>query len=209
MNELFGLSMTYIAAGCIAATVLILGFVALIAVRNPVMFKMGIRNIPRRKAQTSLIVVGLMLSTLIMSAAFGTGDTLTSSVTSEVYAILGEADEIISWDTDKVAKAQDEQLIPLATVAEWQKQFANDPDIQAFVPFLSERLPVQNQRTRLNQASASIVAFRAEDAQALGGLKDTAGRAVTLSGTEIAVNRELADSIDARVGCPVAHAVVR
>jgi len=200
VNELFGLSMTYIAAGCIAATALILGFVALIAVRNPVMFKMGLRNIPRRKAQTSLIVVGLMLSTLIMSAAFGTGDTLTSSVTAEVYNVLGEADEIISWDTDKEAKAQNEQLIPLATVEEWQKQFANDPDIQAFVPFLNERLPVQNQRTRLNQASASIVAFRAEDAQALGGLKDTNGRAVTLSGTEIAVNRELADSIDARVG---------
>ena len=69
MNELFGLSMTYIAIGCVAVTAAILLFVAFIAVRNPVMFKMGLRNIPRRKAQTALIVVGLMLSTLIMSAA--------------------------------------------------------------------------------------------------------------------------------------------
>ena len=200
MNELFGLSMTYIAAGCLAATVAILLFVGFIAVRNPVMFKMGLRNIPRRKAQTALIVVGLMLSTLIMSAAFGTGDTLTSSVTSEVYAVLGEADELIVWDTDKEAKAQDEQVIPLETVEAWQRQFASDPDIEALVPFLAERLPTQNQRSRLNEASARIVAFRASDAQGLGGLKDTDGKPVVLAGNDFAVNKELAEAIDARPG---------
>src|SRR5688572_3801928 len=100
MNEIFGLSMTIIASVCAAITALILIAVAYIAWRNPVMFKMGLRNIPRRKAQTALIIIGLMLSTLIMSAAFGTGDTLTSSVTAEVYNVLGEADEVISWDTE-------------------------------------------------------------------------------------------------------------
>lgn len=192
--------MTYIAAGCLAATAAILLFVAFIAVRNPVMFKMGLRNIPRRRAQTALIVAGLMLSTLIMSAAFGTGDTLTSSVTSEVYDILGEADELIVWDTDKAAKAQDEQLIPIATVEEWQRRFANDPDIEALAPFLAERLPVQNQRTRLNEASARIVGFRAEDAMGLGGLKDRNGKPVTLSGNDFAANAELADAINAQPG---------
>ncbi|MCL6644532.1 MAG: hypothetical protein K6U88_06040, partial [Dehalococcoidia bacterium] len=85
MNELFGVSMTIIASVCVAVTVLIFLAIGFIAWRNPVMFKMGLRNIPRRKAQTALIIVGLMLSTLIMSAAFGTGDTLTSSVSAQVY----------------------------------------------------------------------------------------------------------------------------
>ena len=200
MNELFGLSMTYIAIGCVAVTAAILAFVAFIAVRNPVMFKMGLRNIPRRKAQTALIVVGLMLSTLIMSAAFGTGDTLTSSVTSEVYTILGRADEIITWDTDKEAKPVDEQTIPLATVEMLRAEFVNDSDIQAFVPFLSETLSLQNQRTRLNEASPRIVAFRTDDAKALGGLRDRDGKEVSLSGNEMAVNAELAKAIDARIG---------
>lgn len=192
--------MTYIAGGCLAATVVILLLVAFIAVRNPVMFKMGLRNIPRRKAQTALIVVGLMLSTLIMSAAFGTGDTLTSSVTSEVYTLLGEADELIVWDTDKAAKAQDEQVIPIATVEEWQQRFAQDPDIDALAPFLSERLPTQDQRTGLNEASARIVAFRAQDTGGLGGLKDRDGNVVTLAGNDFAVNEELADQLDAQPG---------
>src|SRR6185295_1649699 len=137
------------------------------------------------------IVVGLMLSTLIMSAAFGTGDTLTSSVTSEVYSILGQSDELIHWDTDK-------QVNPLATVAGWQQQFADDPDIEAFVPFLSEQLPVQDTRTHLNDASARIVAFKTEDADRLGGLEDKNGAAVRLTGHDIALNTELADDIDAR-----------
>src|SRR3989304_543207 len=82
-------SMDLIAAASIAVTTGGRFLFAYIAWRNPVMFKLGLRNIPRRKAQSSLIVVGLMLSTLIISAAFGTGDTLTTSVTSEVYSILG------------------------------------------------------------------------------------------------------------------------
>ncbi len=200
MNELFGLSMTYIAIGCVAVTLAILLFVGFIAVRNPVMFKMGLRNIPRRKAQTALIVVGLMLSTLIMSAAFGTGDTLTSSVTSEVYTILGRADEVISWDTGKEPKPVNEQTIPLATVDMLRNQFPNDPDIQAFVPFLSEELSLQDQRTKLNEASPRIVAFRTDDAKALGGLRDTRGNEVSLAGNEIAVNEKLAEAIDAQVG---------
>ena len=192
--------MNLIAGICLAITVLILLFVLFIAVRNPVMFKLGLRNIPRRKAQSALIIVGLMLSTLIMSAAFGTGDTLTSSVTSEVYSILGEADEWVSWDAQKDPRPLEEQVIPLQTVEEWQAEYANDPDIEAIVPFQRETLPVQDTRTRLNDSSARVVGFRAKDAAALGGLKDVSGAPVTLSGNEIAINEDLADEIDGKVG---------
>lgn len=200
MNELFGVSMTVIASVCIAVTVLIFAAIGWIAWRNPVMFKMGLRNIPRRKAQTALIVVGLMLSTLIMSAAFGTGDTLTSSVSSEVYSILGEADEWISWDAQKNPAPQEEQVIPLATVDDWKQRLAGDPDIEAIVPLQRETLPVFNTRTRLNEPSARIVAFREADAAALGGLRDTSGAAVQLTGRSIAINEDLARQIDANVG---------
>ena len=200
MNELFGVSMTYIATGCFVVTALILAYVAFIAVRNPVMFKMGLRNIPRRPAQTSLIVVGLMLSTLIMSAAFGTGDTLTSSITAEVFSVLGEADELIEWDEDKGTRSQDEQVIPISDVEAWQRALANDSDIEAFIPYLTELLPVRNLRNRLNEASVRIVAFRAQDADGLGGLKSTVGRPVNLGPGDVAVNEELAEKLDAQVG---------
>lgn len=200
MNDIFGLSMTYIAAGCLVVTAAILLFITFIAIRNPVMFKMGLRNIPRRKAQTTLIIVGLMLSTLIITAAFGTGDTLTSSITSQVYDMSGEADEIISWDTEKAAAPEHQQVIPLSLVDELRRRFAGDDDIEAFVPFLTELLPVQDTRTRLNEPAARIVAFRPEDMDALGGLKDVSGKPVALKPGEIAVNKDLAEEIDAAVG---------
>src|SRR5687768_13651491 len=116
MNELFGLSMTYIAVGCAVITALIFAYIAWIAFRNPVMFKTGLRNIPRRKTQTALIIIGLMLSTLIITAAFGTGDTMTNSITGEVYQILGPADEIISWDDENNPAPLEDQVIPLEEV---------------------------------------------------------------------------------------------
>ena len=44
---------------------------------------------------TTLIVLGLMLSTLIISAAFATGDTVDRSLTAQGYSMLGHVDE--SW----------------------------------------------------------------------------------------------------------------
>jgi len=200
MNEIFGLSMTYFAIGCVIVTALILAFIGWIAVRNPVMFKMGLRNIPRRKTQTSLIIIGLMLSTLIITAAFGTGDTMTNSVTREVYTILGPVDEIIEWDTDKNPAPEDDQVIPLEFVGTLQQRFAGHPDIKAFIPFLAESMPVQDVRTRLNEANPRLTATRPEDVAAFGGLRDLDGNPVELAPDEIALNTDLAEKIDAVAG---------
>lgn len=200
MNELFGLSMTPIAGACVALTAAIFLLMAFIAVRNPVMFKNGLRNIPRRRGQTALIILGLMLSTLIITAAFGTGDTMTYSVTNEVYTILGPADEMIQWDTKRNPVPEDQQVIPLDTVDQWQRELANEPDIRALFAYLREYMPIQNARTRLNEANPRITAARPGDIAAFGGLKDVDGNTVLLEQNEIAVNEDLRDKIDARVG---------
>ena len=100
MEELFGVSMNTIAAVVVAITAVILVLLAFVAVRNPVMFKTGLRNIPRRRAQTTLIIFGLMLATVIMTAAFGTGDTVSSTVTDDIYELTGETDMLIVWDEE-------------------------------------------------------------------------------------------------------------
>ncbi|MFN0096195.1 MAG: FtsX-like permease family protein [Dehalococcoidia bacterium] len=198
MNELFGISMTTIAGVCVALTAAILAFVAFIAVRNPVMFKTGLRNIPRRPAQTALIVVGLMLSTLIVAAAFGTGDTLTHSITSETYTILGPGDEIIGWDVEDNPAPQEKQVIPLTTVDQLADEFKDE--VAGFVPYLREWIPLVNTRTRLNQAQLRVSAFRDADLEPFGGMKDKDGKRFTLGPGEVAVNKALAKEVDAKVG---------
>ncbi len=200
MTDLFGVSMNVIAAVSLALTVGILVIVAVLAVRNPVMFKMGLRNIPRRRAQTIIIIVGLMLSTLIMTSAFGSGDTLASSITAEVYEAMGEVDEQVFYNTEDFPAEEDAQVIPLAEVEKWRAKFAGDADIEGFLPVQVEALPIANPDTGLNESTARVVAFRADDAKPFGGLRDRSGKPVTLAANRIAVNESLAREIDARVG---------
>src|SRR5919112_1376353 len=95
MDKVFGLPMSGIATVLVALLALCLLSVAWVAWRRPVIFKLGVRNIPRRRAQTSLIVIGLMLSTLIILAALGTGDTLDYSLTKDVYDNYGNVDTVV------------------------------------------------------------------------------------------------------------------
>lgn len=79
-----------------AAVGLILLYLALLYWRNPVLVKLGLRNIPRRPSQSILIVIGLALSTIIIVSAFSTGDTLSYSLKRQAVAAYGEIDEILA-----------------------------------------------------------------------------------------------------------------
>ena len=95
MEEFFGLiAMDDLAIILLIAVGLILLLLFVLGWRNRVMMRLGLRNIPRRRAQTALIIFGLMLSTLIVAAAFGTGDTMTYSFRSLALDDLGEVDEV-------------------------------------------------------------------------------------------------------------------
>jgi putative ABC transport system permease protein len=102
MDNIFGFSMTIILIVVLAIMGLCLVTTGVIALRNRVIFRMALRNIPRRKAQTILIMIGLMLSTLIIAASLTTGDTIDYSITKSTYDGLGQADETIAFvgDTD-------------------------------------------------------------------------------------------------------------
>jgi len=81
----------------LAATVVaILLYLGLLWLRNPVLVKLGLRNIPRRPTQSILIVIGLALSTIIIVSALSTGDTLTYSLRRQAVAAYGEIDEILA-----------------------------------------------------------------------------------------------------------------
>ena len=200
MEELFGVSMNTIATVVVLITAFILALLAWVAFRNPVMFKTGLRNIPRRRAQTTLIIFGLMLATVIMTVAFGTGDTVSSTVTEDIYQLTGETDMLITWDEEEFPRPEDERVIPLEDIAVWQERFADDPDIDGFLPILLETLPVINTATNLNESAATIVAYDTTAAAPFGSLRDLDGNVVTVAGNEIVLNEDLAGEIDAEVG---------
>src|SRR5947209_6351055 len=95
MKTLFGIPMDDIMRVMLVVFLLVAAVVGVLALRNRLLLKLGLRNIPRRPAQTMLIIVGLMLSTVIITSAFGTGDTLSYSVRSSVVTNFGNVDEAV------------------------------------------------------------------------------------------------------------------
>ena len=92
MEKLFGVEMNVLAGFLFGGTVVVLLLIFLLALLNKVLLKLALRNIPRRKAQSILIVVGLMLSTTIIMSALAIGDSVSSSIRSAVLDAVGETD---------------------------------------------------------------------------------------------------------------------
>ena len=106
MDTLFGIpaqQLMWFLLAVFGLGTLILGFSAL---RDRVAFRMAVRNIPRRRAQTVLVILGLMLATLLFSASFTTGDTLTNSVRTQALEHIGEVDVVVKAEAPDATDQQ-------------------------------------------------------------------------------------------------------
>ena len=102
--DFFGWPVAPVAAALVALT---LGGALPLVARGGFLVRLGARNVPRRRVRAALIVFGLTLSTTVLGAAFGTGDTITYTLRALVTESLGTVDEVIvinpprSGDTER------------------------------------------------------------------------------------------------------------
>ncbi len=203
MEELFGLSMTtlmYVLLGVVLASMAVLGF---LAARNRIILKMGLRPIPRRPGQTALIIMGVMLSTVIMAAAFGTGDTLSYSIRNGAVEWLGEIDELVV-----PTRAGEDAQFGAAYVTEERfrellvHMSANDK-IDGIMPQIAENVSVQNTRTGLSEGRMNLVGI---DPAMLGGFEGLRfedggeARLEDLGADEVYVSEPSMDEIEVQAG---------
>jgi putative ABC transport system permease protein len=204
MSELFGLSMNTIMVVMLALLAACLAVFAWVFLANRSMFRMGLRNIPRRRAQSALIVTGLMLATVIITAAFTTGDVIDYSATKATYDNLGRTDLSLHHFRPLAGDVPfGETYAPESATAGFEAAFADDPDIEGFVPFLFEGLPVLNPRTRLSEPTVIMAGFDAVRLARFGGLRAASGESPDLAALgedEVLLGREIAGKLDARTG---------
>src|SRR5947209_12084943 len=62
---------------------------------NWILFKMGLRNSMRRPGQSLLILCGLVLSTVLITASLGLSDSVANSVKANRLAEVGNLDEAL------------------------------------------------------------------------------------------------------------------
>jgi putative ABC transport system permease protein len=165
MNEVFGIPADALATALAVVLGAGLAIVGALALRNPIFLKLGLRNIPRRRARSALIVLGLMLGTAIIAAALATGDTMSTTIRSYVIRALGPTDVLVS------AKGTDAESIwnPAAASAQngwfdddaWKRiraATAESPLVDGVAPAIIEGVAVQDQTTRQNEPRVALFA---------------------------------------------------
>ncbi|MCA9859222.1 MAG: ABC transporter permease, partial [Thermomicrobiales bacterium] len=225
MNEIFGVPMDSIMAILLVMLGICLLVIAWIALRRTLLFKMGLRNVPRRPAQTILVIIGLMLSTLIIAAAFGTGDTIDKSVTSLTYNVLGPVDEIVMFSNSEDGEANingdANQKIPADTVQRVDQLFEGTGLIHATMPMLWEQVPVflfegelptnaqemvlaaQDGRMLQAEPNANLLGIDPARVDQFGGLTSIDGSAIDFAAVEpgeVVISEEMADALGAEIG---------
>ena len=204
MEELFGLSMNGIMLFLLATFIGGLAVVVVLAVRNRVMTKLGLRNIPRRWAQTILIIVGVMLSTVIMSAALGTGDTISFSIRHETLKGLGHIDEILVYSR---AGAEDSlgssSYVPSERFEQIERDLAGLDSIDGLTAQLAETAPTVDLQTSLSEGQMRVVGIDPTRMEGFGAFTLTSGgevRLESLARGEAYINDRGAKELDAEAG---------
>ncbi len=204
MNEIFGLSMDTL----MVIILVLLGVIALVvgylALRHPLFFRLGLRNIPRRRAQTLLIVFGLMLSTLIISSAFTTGDTLSNSLRTQAIEITGRVDHLVQYETTPGRNVSEaESVVPQRVADDLKAAFAGDERIVGFIRALFDTASIRNVDSGQQLALSSLLGLDAAEADAIGGIPAADGSQLSLTGSGpdgIILNATAAQELAAQPG---------
>lgn len=172
--------------------------VAGLALANRVVFKMAARNFARRRAQSAIVVAGLMIGTAIISASLVVGDTMRYIFVNDTYHSLGETDEQISgtsqfgtstWFSEGVYVSLKENLSRVAGV-------------QAVAPMINEPVSLFNPRTNLAEPSVTLAAYDSAVMRStvFGDLDGKGLHTDKLGQNELYLNALSADGLEAEAG---------
>ena len=205
MNSLFGLSMNTIMIWMLSIFLIVTAVVAVLALRNKLFFKMGLRNIPRRRAQTVLIIVGLMLSTVIITSAFSTGDTVSYSIRNATIQNLGFIDESVTGAAANQAAsvAGGVAYIPAPVQARILGSLAANHNVDGYTAILARNAALQDVTSGQTKNQNVLAGIPTNVPSAFGPLVAKDGSVVTigqLGANQVYLNQKAAGDLNAQPG---------
>ncbi|MDP7579720.1 MAG: FtsX-like permease family protein, partial [SAR202 cluster bacterium] len=123
----------------------------------------------RRPGQTALIIIGVMLSTTIISAAFGTGDTLSFSIRNIAISDIKNIDEIIVPTRAGQGDSFDRLYMPYNRFEKLRNDWSDDNRVDGMMPQLDGEVPSINHSNNLSDGQMHLVGI---DPQFLSGFSD-------------------------------------
>lgn len=225
MDELFGIptnQLTLVLLGVFAAGAVIL---AVLAARDRTSLRMAVRNIPRRKTQSTLIVTGLMLATVLFSAAFTTGDTLTNSLRTQALEDIGRVDVVVKAKQPEsesavafgpgagVAQAPEarERYFDAKLADEVRERLADEESVAGVAPLARESVPVTAPKTDLSEPRVELLGVDASTMKGFDRLTAASGEVLSvadLGDNELYLSIQTAEGMGVGVGNSVEASLI-
>jgi len=224
MDAVFGISTTILAAVLAAAIAVATVVIVALAIRRPVLVKLGVRHIPRRRGRSVLIVIGLALSTTIVATSFVTGDAIASTVRGLVASSLGRVDEIVvsyeggtrrfGWsDLQNFGAGQ----VPTLTGRDFTQEevqrvtglLGDHPGVAGIAGALARQYPVSDVTRKTSSAAITVLGLPDDLPDAFGSIVTLDGDAVSIGALEPAqvyLNQPAAALLSAETGDELAIA---
>ena len=153
MDKIFGIPANNLAIVMAILLIIIFAVVSFGSIRRFILFKMGTRNIPRRKGQSLLIVIGLMLSSIIIATSLGIGDTVRYSIRSVAVDSLGPVDEVIKGPGKQLFGDEYFDYSEFIFVQNISKE---NSSIEQLIPYIQTTLPSSNDEKDIAESSMNI-----------------------------------------------------
>jgi putative ABC transport system permease protein len=208
MRELFGIPVETLLVVLAVALAAALGVLAVLAVRHPVLVKLGVRNLERRRGRTALIVLGLMLGTTIMATALTTGDTMSHTIRATAVRTLGQTDELVSASGTELSlgtglgSATGVEYFDEGVVDQVDQALAGTNLADGVTPAVIEQIAVQAPEQR--QTEPRVTMFAADPARmdGFGTITGTSGDVTLgdLERSEAFLNEKAADELGVGTG---------
>jgi putative ABC transport system permease protein len=207
MSKLFGIPIGTLAVLLLGVLAAALVAVAVLALRNRVFFRLGVRSVWRRPGRSALIVAGLMLGTTIIAAALATGDTMGQTIRSSAITALGQTDELVSAKgvqlnnlTADSGSATGVRYFPQRYLTRIERAVARSSLVDGVAPAIIEPVAVRDASSRQNEPRVTLFASDARRLPAFGAIT-TDGQTVSLAdlgANEVYLNQKAADELGAR-----------
>jgi putative ABC transport system permease protein len=197
MNSLLGIPLDQLLLGSAVLVLAGTAFLVLAAIRRPILLRLALRNSARRPAQACLITLGLTMSTVIVTTAFNTGDTITHTVRTLVASGLGRADEVVLSVPREQFRNPGQTVgallngslltgagryFPESRAAELAAVVADEPRLAGLTAAIGEQVTVLNLDLQAVQGQVSVLALPPEYPPVFGGLiAEDDGRPLALS----------------------------
>jgi putative ABC transport system permease protein len=220
VEELFGVpsqQLVWILLAVFGAATLILGLSAL---RNRVSFRMAARNLPRRRTQTILVVLGLMLATMLFSASFTTGDTLTNSLRVQSLENLGQVD--VQVQADGAGSSGQQQFgqrsseragyFDAKVAGKVRDRLSGEDRVAGVAPAAIETVPVTAKGSDLSEPSTDVLGFDENSMEGFDTLTTASGKTLNpsdLGKDEIYLSADAAKGLDVGNGDVIEATFVR